>query len=194
MYGWETRMLPRHCLDQVVSQPGLARRCGIDRTATWRRVRTGQLDRDLAALPDWRRRTCWRAAAQGAMPAEIRELPECAMHAGSRSFRELCHWSPKAGQASRSCRKQRLPAKRTSRLRKFDNGLQEEVDIPISNTPCFGASISARRTCLQRRAQRPVEDDARRHRRTPGSRQSGLSGASATASPGLSPADAALRS
>ena len=42
-------MLLKHYLEQVVSQSELARRFGIDRATIWRRVRTGQLDRDLSA-------------------------------------------------------------------------------------------------------------------------------------------------
>ena len=51
MYGWETRMLLKHYLDQGVSKSELARRFGINRATIHHWVKTGQPDRDLLAGP-----------------------------------------------------------------------------------------------------------------------------------------------
>ena len=49
MYGWETRMLLKHYLDQGVSKAELSRRFGVSRATIHHWTETGQLDRDLAA-------------------------------------------------------------------------------------------------------------------------------------------------
>ena len=49
MYGWETRMLLKHYLDQGVSKAELSRRFGVSRATIHHWAETGQLDRDLAA-------------------------------------------------------------------------------------------------------------------------------------------------
>ena len=51
MYGWETRMLLKHYLDQGVSKSERARRFGINRATIHHWVKTGQPDRDLLAGP-----------------------------------------------------------------------------------------------------------------------------------------------
>ena len=49
MYGWGTRMLLKHYLDQGVSKTELSRRFGVNRRTIHNWVITGQLDRDLSA-------------------------------------------------------------------------------------------------------------------------------------------------
>ncbi len=49
MHKWETRMLLKHCLDQGFTKAELSRRFGVDRRTIHNWVRSGQLDRDLAA-------------------------------------------------------------------------------------------------------------------------------------------------
>ena len=49
MHKWETRMLLKHYLDQGFTKAELSRRFGVDRRTIHNWVRSGQLDRDLAA-------------------------------------------------------------------------------------------------------------------------------------------------
>ena len=47
MFGRETRMLLRHYLEHGTSKSALARQLGISRDTVHRRIRDGDLDRDL---------------------------------------------------------------------------------------------------------------------------------------------------
>ena len=49
MYGWETRMLLRHYLEQGISKADLSRRFGVSRRTIHRWVESGQLDVDLSS-------------------------------------------------------------------------------------------------------------------------------------------------
>ena len=49
MHGWETRMRLKHYLDQGVSKAELSRRFGVAPRTIHHWIKTGQLDRDLAA-------------------------------------------------------------------------------------------------------------------------------------------------
>ncbi|MYH16459.1 MAG: IS21 family transposase [Gammaproteobacteria bacterium] len=49
MHGWETRMRLKHYLDQGVSKAELSRRFGVSPRTIHHWIKTGQLDRDLAA-------------------------------------------------------------------------------------------------------------------------------------------------
>ncbi|MYH38094.1 MAG: IS21 family transposase [Rhodospirillaceae bacterium] len=49
MYGWETRMLLKHYLDQGISKAELSRRFGVNRRTIHYWIETGQLDRELSA-------------------------------------------------------------------------------------------------------------------------------------------------
>ena len=51
MFGRETRMLLRHYLEQGTSKSALARKLGVHRDAILRRIRDGELDRDLDGEP-----------------------------------------------------------------------------------------------------------------------------------------------
>lgn len=47
MFGWETRMLLRHYLEQGTSKSAVARQLGVSRDTVHRWIRDGDLDRDL---------------------------------------------------------------------------------------------------------------------------------------------------
>ena len=47
MIGRETRVLPRHYLEEGVGKAAIARRLGIRRRTVYRWVASGQLDREL---------------------------------------------------------------------------------------------------------------------------------------------------
>lgn len=49
MYSWETLVLLRHLLDQGLGKTAIAEQTGVSRGLIYHLLRTGQLDRDLAA-------------------------------------------------------------------------------------------------------------------------------------------------
>jgi transposase len=51
MFGRETRMLLRHYLERGTSKSALARQLGVSRDTVHRRIRAGELDRDLDDTP-----------------------------------------------------------------------------------------------------------------------------------------------
>lgn len=56
MYGWERLVLLRHLLDEGLKKTDIAARLGVSRGAIYHWLRTGQLDRELDALPPTRTR------------------------------------------------------------------------------------------------------------------------------------------
>jgi len=56
VYGWERLVLLRHLLDQGLKKTDIAARLGVSRGLIYHWLRTGQLDRELDALPAHRRR------------------------------------------------------------------------------------------------------------------------------------------
>ena len=66
MYRWETRMMLKDYLDQVVSKAELSRRFGVNRRTIHYWIETGQLDRDLSGAPI----SSTRTSGNGAMKAK----------------------------------------------------------------------------------------------------------------------------
>ena len=56
MYGWERLVLLRHLLDEGLKKTDIAARLGVSRGLNYHWLRTGQLDRELDALPAHRMR------------------------------------------------------------------------------------------------------------------------------------------
>ncbi|MDB4917956.1 MAG: hypothetical protein JWM95_5600 [Gemmatimonadetes bacterium] len=56
MYGWERLVLLRHLLDEGLKKTDIAARLGVSRGLIYHWLRTGQLDRELDALPTHRTR------------------------------------------------------------------------------------------------------------------------------------------
>ena len=56
MYGWERLVLLRHLLDEGLKKTDIAARLGVSRGLIYHWLRTGQLDRELDALPAHRMR------------------------------------------------------------------------------------------------------------------------------------------
>ena len=56
MYGWERLVLLKHLLEQGLQKTDIAARLGVSRGLIYHWLRTGQLDRDLDALPPRRTR------------------------------------------------------------------------------------------------------------------------------------------
>jgi transposase len=55
VYGWDTLVLLRHLLDEGLSKTAIAARLGVSRRVVYHWLATGQLDRDLSAVPPPRR-------------------------------------------------------------------------------------------------------------------------------------------
>lgn len=49
MYGWDKLALLKHSLEQGLSKTAIASQAGVNRGLVYHLLRTGQLDRDLAA-------------------------------------------------------------------------------------------------------------------------------------------------
>lgn len=56
VYGWERLVLLRHLRDQGLKKTDIPARLGVSRGLSYHWLRTGQLDRELPALPAHRRR------------------------------------------------------------------------------------------------------------------------------------------
>ena len=54
MYGWERLVLLKHLLDEGLKKTDIAARLGVSRGLLYHWLRTGQLDRELAAIPSRR--------------------------------------------------------------------------------------------------------------------------------------------
>lgn len=57
MYGWDTLVLLKHLLEQDLPKTAIAERLGVSRRSVYHWIKTGQLERDLAAPPPSRVRS-----------------------------------------------------------------------------------------------------------------------------------------
>ena len=79
MYGWDGIVLLKHLLDEKLFKAAIARRLGVSRRIVYYRLKTGQLDSDLSALP------LRQAAARRTKPALYKPLSALRLFAEAKA-------------------------------------------------------------------------------------------------------------